>query len=630
MKSETIALLDFMKESKQLEIPIYQRTYSWEKENCEQLWEDIVQIGKAEADEFEPEHFVGTVIYIEKRNGQARYVIDGQQRLTTAALIIEALAQFNEANREEIGASAEELRRRFLFDPTKMGDAAHKLLLSQTDKETLMALVAQQDEPENYSIRIHDNFNFFQKKIQGAVKRDRDALWPGLNRLTMISIALDRSQESPQRVFESMNDRGVELSNADLILHYLLMDLSAADQEQLYDAHWSPIENMLGQTEIEDMPGQTEKMFDQGEFSKHFNDFIFYYLGMKVGKLPVKKRMYSEFKAHAAYQMENSVNAQEIVAEIHRYAGYYSAIKLGRKTNDRLDAAFNDLQLLRANTPIPFLMALYDLYSERGAALRALAKHLPNLPTEKLVSVIREMRDTGGISSFGGIIDGNNNSIDTAQAYAGHAQTRLLGADQFEQIVRIVESCVVRRLVCAMGGAGMGSLFVKYAHDVHKTKLTAIARERAQNMQEGLKCPSDSDFAQALKESILIGRPHCAYILRRMENYGRWEPLDLNDHNVEPILPEGSLSKEWQEELGENWKEAHEELAKTLGNLTLKKGSYFAGRPFAHKRDLETGYRNSRLWLNHIPGSAQRWDAATIRARAEVLAERALEVWPRA
>ncbi len=578
MKSETIALLNFMKESKQLEIPIYQRTYSWEKENCEQLWEDIVQIGKAEADEFEPEHFVGTVIYIEKRNGQARYVIDGQQRLTTAALIIEALAQFNEANREEIGASAEELRRRFLFDPTKMGDAAHKLLLSQTDKETLMALVAQEEVPENYSIRIHDNFSLFKRKIRRALKRERAAIWRGLNRLTMISIALDQSQdqEVPQRVFESMNDRGVELDNADLILHYLLMGLSPIEQRQLYDAHWLPIENMFG---------QTEAGFDQEAYSKHFDDFIRYYLGKENRSLPTRAKMYDAFKTYANKQED----IQTLMEIIQTFAGYYSTMKLGREEKPLLKAAFDDLQRLNANTPMPFLLELYERYADYST-----------------YSVM----------------------LPRSQFQAMKARMGLLTLEQFEEIVRLIESYLVRRDVCGLSRSS--SFFASICRSIGNERLVENLSDLFRSQTVTTKrFPKNDEFQMELQTRKLYGTSICAYILRRMENYGREEPLNLDDYDVEPILPtELPLSREWQEELGINWREAHEEFAGTLGNMTLTKGArYLADRPFAHKRDLETGYRNSRLWLNELPGKAQRWDAAAIRERTEVLTERALEVW---
>ena len=385
MKSQTTSLLDFIEESKQLEIPIYQRAYSWESGNCEQLWDDIIEVGKKPAEQFEPEHFTGAVIYIEKRNGQARFVIDGQQRLTTVALIVEALARNAEENPEHAPVSAEEMRRQHLYDPNETGEAAHKLLLSQTDKQTLMALVTQQDVPENYSIRIHENFNLFTKKIRRALKEERIALWEGLKRLTIVAIALDQSQESPQRIFESMNDRGVELSNADLIRNFVLMKLSAKEQTALYETHWEPIEAEFGQREVG---------YDQEAYSKHFDEFIRYYLGMRIGKLPTIKRLYEAFKAYAADQRENPVDA--FLADIRQYAGYYAAIKLGREKNGRLNDAFNDLQLLRANTPMPFLMALYDLYCERGAALRALADLLPNLPTEKLERAIQELRGHRG------------------------------------------------------------------------------------------------------------------------------------------------------------------------------------------------------------------------------------------
>src|SRR3954465_13377195 len=95
MKATEAKLLAFLKKSPQFVIPIYQRTYSWTDRECEQLWADILRAGQ---DDGVSAHFIGSVVYIEKGLYQVSsqsplMVIDGQQRLTTIALLIEALAR---------------------------------------------------------------------------------------------------------------------------------------------------------------------------------------------------------------------------------------------------------------------------------------------------------------------------------------------------------------------------------------------------------------------------------------------------------------------------------------------------------------------------------------------------------
>ena len=145
MKATEAKLLEFLRKSPQFIIPIYQRTYSWEEPECRQLWDDILRSGMNEAI---AAHFVGSIVYIEKglyqvTNQSSLLVIDGQQRLTTITLLLEALArQLGDAEPVN-GFSARKLRNRYLCDPDEDGEAAHKLLLTQTDKETLLAIIGQ-------------------------------------------------------------------------------------------------------------------------------------------------------------------------------------------------------------------------------------------------------------------------------------------------------------------------------------------------------------------------------------------------------------------------------------------------------------------------------------------------------
>src|SRR5687767_3414328 len=143
MKATEAKLLEFLKKSPQFVVPIYQRIYSWGDRECRQLWDDIMRTGRNEA---VSAHFVGSIVYVEKglysvSSQSPLLVIDGQQRLTTVTLLIEALARILGDSEPVEGFSARKLRNYYLLNPEEAGEKRYKLILSQTDKASLVALL---------------------------------------------------------------------------------------------------------------------------------------------------------------------------------------------------------------------------------------------------------------------------------------------------------------------------------------------------------------------------------------------------------------------------------------------------------------------------------------------------------
>ena len=344
MKANEAKLLDFLKKSTQFIIPIYQRTYSWTKSECEQLWMDILKTGK---EENIPAHFIGSIVYIEKGLYQVSsqptlLVIDGQQRLTTVSLIIEALAR-NIGNTEPLeGFSEEKLRNYYLLNPYEKKDRHYKLLLSQTDKDSLLALFNQRSLPEEHSVRIKENFDFFEKKIK-ELDSNIESLCKGLAKLIIVDISLDREKDNPQLIFESMNSTGRELSQADLIRNFILMGLEQEDQKKIYENHWRPM----------------ERAFGQEAYSNHFDSFIRDYLTLKTKEIPNVKKVYEAFKEYA-----RNKEMHTLVADIHKFANYYCAISLNKETEKTLKNVFRDLRELKVNVSYPFLLKVYDDYKK--------------------------------------------------------------------------------------------------------------------------------------------------------------------------------------------------------------------------------------------------------------------------
>ena len=138
-------LLDFLKKSPQFVIPIYQRTYSWTEKECRQLWDDIVRCGSSDNIAL---HFIGSVVYVESGLSQVTHqapllVIDGQQRLTTVSLLLAALAKAVADEEPFDGFSSRKIRNYYLLNPEETDERHFKLLLSQTDKESLKAIVEE-------------------------------------------------------------------------------------------------------------------------------------------------------------------------------------------------------------------------------------------------------------------------------------------------------------------------------------------------------------------------------------------------------------------------------------------------------------------------------------------------------
>ncbi len=353
MKATEAKLLDFLKKSPQFVIPIYQRTYSWTERECRQLWADIIRTG---SDDKLSAHFVGSIVYIEKglsnlTSLEPMLVIDGQQRLTTLTILLAALAnaldKLDEGQREPVeGFSPRKVRNYYLVNPEEDGERHYKLLLTQTDKASLIALVGGGAQPAVPSVRVTENFALFESLI-ASCKGDLTALCRGLAKLVVVDIALNRDQDNPQLIFESMNSTGRELSQADLIRNFILMGIEPKLQTRLYEEYWRPMEVEFGQ---------------EG-YGNHFDAFMRHYLTVKTGEIPRQDEVYAAFKQHAKSSADMGAGVEVWVKDIRDFARYFCAMALGAETDPELKLVFQDLRELKVDVAYPFLLELYADYS---------------------------------------------------------------------------------------------------------------------------------------------------------------------------------------------------------------------------------------------------------------------------
>jgi uncharacterized protein with ParB-like and HNH nuclease domain/predicted transport protein len=347
MKATEAKLLSFLQKSPQFVIPIYQRTYSWTEKQCRQLWDDILRAGSSDTIAV---HFIGSIVYVEQGLSQVSHqapllVIDGQQRLTTVALLIEALARALGDGEPVDGFSAAKLRHYYLSNPLESGDRYFKLLLSQTDNASLKAIIRNTEQPKEPSLRVTQNFELFTGLLAGQ-KDDLAPVCRGLAKLVVVDIALSRDQDNPQLIFESMNSTGKELSQADLIRNYILMGLEPALQTRLYEDCWRPMELDFG----------------QDAYGTQFDSFMRHYLTVRTGDIPREREVYEAFKDYSRTTPVQGAGIEALVKDIRAFAGYFCALALGREPDGSLGMAFHDLRELKVDVAYPFLLELYHDY----------------------------------------------------------------------------------------------------------------------------------------------------------------------------------------------------------------------------------------------------------------------------
>lgn len=348
MKAVETNLLKFLQGTKQFIIPIYQRKYSWTISQCRQLWNDIL---RAAEDEKIKGHFVGSIVYIERGLYQISsvpqlLVIDGQQRMTTLTLFLLALGKAIEESDQPCDITRRKIMNYYLVNNDEEGDQYHKLILTKSDKDTLISLTSKKSLPEEFSQRVYENYNFFIDSIKKS-EIDLNKLFQGIAKLIVVDISLDRDHDNPQLIFESLNSTGLDLSQADLIRNFVLMRLEPKEQAELYTEYWYPMERSFG------------NLNDSNLFDRFMRD----YLTVKMGKIPNIQDVYTVFKDYVYQQSEQTVN--EIVEDIYRFSKYFVKLAFQTEKDKNINQVLVDINALKVDVSYPFLLEVYDDYGQQ-------------------------------------------------------------------------------------------------------------------------------------------------------------------------------------------------------------------------------------------------------------------------
>lgn len=340
--------------SRQFIVPIFQRNYSWQKSQYEQLWFDILRASKFKEKQ---NHFIGSIVYIDMGTPAGRpqqlLLIDGQQRLTTISILLCAIKDYvQKFNLETKLINLAKIKNQFLYNSDEIDEDRYKLLLNVQDKETYIKLIDNTiftvNKPATNIIKCYE---FFYERIEDFIKQygQIDEIYAGIFKLSLVSISLDKDSDNPQMIFESMNSTGKDLSQTDLLRNYLLMDLTPEKQTRLYKTYWKSMEELFGEGIYKN---------DVNKFDYFIRDFLT--LKSDTGYICKINNVYENFKR---YYLDNNCEKFVVLKDLFTYAKYYACIDLLQEKDDELKLYWQEFKKLDSHVVYPFLLKLYDDYS---------------------------------------------------------------------------------------------------------------------------------------------------------------------------------------------------------------------------------------------------------------------------
>lgn len=333
-------IYEILNGNKQFLIPVYQRFYSWDIEQCKRLWNDIVEMQR----KGKVGHFVGSIVNIAEQampTGVQKYmIIDGQQRMTTLTLLLLALRDYAIENPGDTSINARRIDNMLLKNEYENGDERYKLLLTETDRDILINLVEEKPIAEGTRSRLIENYKFFADKLA-----DKEILpaevYESIGKLQIVNITLDRAVDDAQAIFESLNSTGKELSESDLIRNYVLMGLEPSEQIYVYEHLWRPMEQLF----VYETQGTV------------MDAFFRHYLTMKLARIPKQGRVYEEFKLYHLNCEFGTI--RELCQDLLDYAKYYTNIVFKRNSDLDLKKLYEDIIDLRMEVSYPFLLKIH-------------------------------------------------------------------------------------------------------------------------------------------------------------------------------------------------------------------------------------------------------------------------------
>jgi uncharacterized protein with ParB-like and HNH nuclease domain len=553
MKAKEKKFLHFLEGSdKHFVIPVYQRNYDWKKEQCKQLFDDLLDIGNSNRT-----HFLGSIVSIYHDDGDDReyLIIDGQQRLTTLSLLLLAIYKLIDQDIVQSSVNKTQIIDEYLINKYSKDDKKIRLKPVKNDKNAFAALFKDENSYLQET-NITLNYQYFYNRIMND-EISVDNLFYAVKQLVIVEIELKNGEDDPQLIFESLNSTGLDLTEADKVRNFILMKESPTVQEQFYIEFWNKI-----------------------EINTNYNvsNFIRDYLTIKERIIPNKNKVYIHFKR---YVVENITDTKLLLIDLLKFSSFYKNIINSKEQKDKISVVVNKINRLESIVTYPFIMEVFNDYKDN-------------------------------IISEGDVVS----------------------------ILEIIVTFVFRRLICEVPTNSLNKIFMTMGREIKKhndyeDNYVDIFKYILTHKRLSQRMPENDEFGSKIvkKDVYNFKSKNKLFLLEQLENFNNKERVDIeglidnNDLSIEHIMPQ-TLTSKWRESLGVNFAEIHEKYLNTLGNITLTGyNSSMSNKPFLEKRDMEKGFKESRLYLNKSLHEINHWNKDTIINRAKSLQNIALKVW---
>ena len=558
-------------------MPHFQRQYSWGKTEWEVLLKDAIAIYEEYDPEKETEHFIGSLVVINdgtRGTITAFKLVDGQQRLTTLSLLFLVLR-----NLVETVETTDERERLFKkinkfvinSDEKKEDEVYFKLLPTNKygDRQAYQRIILQENVPQTES-GIPKAYDYFYHEIKSKVKEgelDIGRFFTVLqNSFQVVFIELNKN-ESPYHIFESLNAKGKPLTQPDLVRNYMAMMLPTSQQEIAF-TKWEKIEKLL----------QEERKVGKSGMGE-LTAFIRHYLAMETRNLCAESHIYARFRDYC-----KKLDDKEFVlaiANLLKFAEYYNKLlRPDNEVNQDIKTALIRLNTFDLSTAYPFLLTLYNEYNSQK-------------------------------NKF----------------------------EEFIECLKILENYLVRRHICGEPTNYITRMFTsiwKEVTAIQDEDESVTLPEALKNVLITKKYPNNNDVRQSIHSDDLYDKNNTKKMVLVIDTINRhlskgtggFTVLDQSP-TIEHILPQ-KLSRDWEDELGDKFKQIYGDYLHTLGNLTLVTSEWNAqlsNSAFLVKKQKLADHA-LRINSDYFSLTIDRWDDQAILERANFLTSKFIEIWP--
>jgi hypothetical protein len=363
VKAQPREMLSLLRDDRPFVVPIFQRRYAWRVADVAELLDDVITSGMNAA---LARHFTGTVVHVRHRDASGasatqRQLIDGQQRLTTLTLLLTTLARAIQMQPEGLDVTREAIEHNYLFRPDEMGEQRYRLLLTQADRATLAALIEGSYLPRDAAAPLKDAYEYLsQRLLESGV--DLRIVWNGIKKLMVVEVELEASEDDPQVVFESLNSKGRELAQADLVRNYVLMQFPVATQEAMFAGFWRPLQEAL------DARASSRDGLDA---------MLRQYATLRTGRAIGTRSTYTELKR---VHLTSGRNAFELLTDLRKHGLIFARIVRPVEKDLAVREALESFNRLDVDAARPLLMKLVCAWDD-GA-----------LQTDELLGAVRALQ----------------------------------------------------------------------------------------------------------------------------------------------------------------------------------------------------------------------------------------------